>query len=114
VLVDLFFIQSKDGLYLLLISFIGTSLVFDAWVFWKGWRNQHKEQNVDFLKKCRILLTIELTTLIVSLLIGDRMDSYFMIQLFLSAIIASSWMFQEWFGELQKKRGELKEEAQDL
>jgi hypothetical protein len=107
VLADLFFIKSKDGLYVLIISFISTSLVFDAWVFWNGWKNRQKEPNVDFLKKCRTLLLIELTTLVVSLLIGDRMD-FIMTQLFLSAILAFFWMLQEWSAVLQKKRAALK------
>jgi hypothetical protein len=103
VLGDLFFIEIKEHLYLLMISFASITLVFDAWVFWKGWVNRKEVDNLDFLRKCSTLLLIELTTLVVSLLIGDRIDSYIFIQLLLSVIIAASWMFNDLFRVNAKK-----------
>jgi hypothetical protein len=100
---DQFFIEIKEHLYLLMISFASTTLVFDVWVFWKGWVNRKEVDKLDFLRKCSTLLLIELTTLVVSLLIGDRIDSYILIQLFLSVIIAASWMLNDLFRINAKK-----------
>lgn len=104
VLGDFCFVQSKDGLYLLVISFVSTSIVFDVWVFWKAWESKKDQLNIGFLQKCKTLFLIELTTLVFSLLIGESVDSSFVTQLLLSTIGISFWMFYKWLGTIKRNK----------